>query len=62
MIRLAAALFGVIASTLAGTAVVIALVAGATGLWALLGAALVGAALAMPVSYGVARALHGGTR
>ena len=60
MIRLAAALFGVVASTLAGTAVVIALVAGATGLWTLLGAALVGAVAAVPVSYGAARALHGG--
>lgn len=60
MIRLAAALFGVISSTLAGTAVVIALVAGATGLWPLLGAALSGAVVAVPVSLGVARALHGG--
>jgi len=59
MIRLAAALYGVIAATLAGTAVVVALVAGATGLWALLGAAAAGAVLAAPVSLAVAKALQG---
>ena len=58
MIRLAAALYGVIASTLAGTAVVIALVAGATGLWPLLGAAALGAVLAVPAALGVAKALR----
>lgn len=59
MIRLAAFLYGTIASTLAGTAVVVALVAGVTGLWPLLGAAAVGALVAAPASWVAAKALHG---
>ena len=57
MSPLARALYGVIASTLAGTAVVIALVAGVSGLWPLLGAACIGAVLALPVAVFVARGL-----
>ncbi len=53
----AAALFGIIASTLAGTFVVVALVSGVTGLWPLLGVAAVGAVAAVPASYLVARSL-----
>ena len=59
MIRLAAFLYGVIASTLSATAVVVALVAGATGLWVLLGAAGLGAVLAAPASWFAAKALKG---
>jgi len=59
MTHLARALFGVIASTLAGTGVVIALVAGVTGLWPLLAMAALGAVVALPVSALVARGLGG---
>ncbi|HKL68764.1 CTP synthetase [Salibaculum sp.] len=59
MSHLAKALFGVIASTLAGTCVVVALVAGMTGLWPLLGAAATGGIVALPVSALVARGLGG---
>lgn len=59
MTHLAAALFGIIASTLAGTCVVIALVAGLTGLWPLLAAASAGGVVAVPVSALVARGLGG---
>ena len=59
MSHLAAALFGVIASTLAGTFVVVALVAGVTGLWPLLGVAGLGAVVAVPVAMMVARGLGG---
>lgn len=55
---IARALFGVIASTLAGTGVVIALVSGVTGLWPLLGVAALGGILALPVSLLIARALN----
>ena len=56
---LARTLFGVIASTLAGTAVVVALVAGVSGLWPLLGAAALGGVVAFPVAILVARGLGG---
>lgn len=59
MSNLAAALFGIIASTLAGTFVVVALVAGVTGLWPLLGVAALGAVVAVPVAMMVARGLGG---
>jgi len=49
--------FSLIAPTLAGTATVVALVAGATSLTALLSAAGGGFLLAIPVSYFACRAL-----
>ncbi len=60
MRRLAMILFGPVASTLAGVCVVAALVAGAGGLWPLLGAAAVGGVLGVPVSWAVARRMAGG--
>jgi len=59
MSPLAMTILGVIASTLAGTAVVIALVSGVTGLWPLLAVAGLGGALGVPVSRAVARGLGG---
>nr|WP_252734910.1 CTP synthetase [Octadecabacter sp. B2R22] len=51
------ALFGVIASTLAGTFVVVALVSGVSGLWPLLGVAALGAVLALPAVWFISRAM-----
>ncbi|MDA5092486.1 CTP synthetase [Aliiroseovarius sp. KMU-50] len=51
--------YGIIGSTVASVFVVGALVVGVTGLWALLGAAVVGFILGFPVSYYVARAMMG---
>ncbi|MFN3146772.1 MAG: CTP synthetase [Paracoccaceae bacterium] len=62
MRRLALILFGPIASTLASVSVVAALVAGAGGLWPLLGAAAFGGLLAVPVTLGVARRMTGRAR
>ncbi|MCF2905295.1 CTP synthetase [Octadecabacter sp. CECT 8868] len=53
----ALALFGVIASTLAGTFVVVALVSGVSGLWPLLGVAAFGAVLALPAVWFISRAM-----
>ncbi|MBU2994709.1 CTP synthetase [Octadecabacter sp. 1_MG-2023] len=53
----ALALFGVIASTLAGTFVVVALVSGVSGLWPLLGVAALGAVLALPAVWFISRAM-----
>ena len=58
MIRLALTLYSLIASTLASTAVIAALVAGISGLWPLVGAAVLGALVAVPVAYFVAKALY----
>ena len=62
MRRLALILFGPVASTLASVAVVAALVAGAGGLWPLLGAAALGGLLAVPVTWGVAWRMTGRPR
>ena len=59
MIRLACLLYPVISGTLAGTGVVIALVAGGDSLGVLLGAAALGAVLAAPLAWALARALYG---
>ena len=60
MFHLAATLFGMTATTLAGTAVVIALVAGYATLAPLLIAAVAGLVLAAPISLWVARKIGGG--
>ena len=51
----AAALFGVLASTLAGVLVVVALVSGVTGMWPLLIAAAMGGVLAVPAVWIISR-------
>ncbi len=58
MIRLASLLYSLIATTLAGTGIVIALVAGADGLAAILGAAAIGALLALPAAWALAKRLY----
>lgn len=57
MIRLAFLLHTIISTTLMGTAIVVALVAGYDTLTPILAAAAIGFLAAIPVSYGVARAL-----
>lgn len=57
MLRLASMIYSLIAPTLTGSAVVGALVSGQDGLGPILLAAVLGAGAAVPVSYGVARAL-----
>jgi hypothetical protein len=57
MLRLASILYSLIATTLAGSAVIAALVSGYDTLWPILIAAGVGAIAAVPVSLLVARAL-----
>ena len=59
MLRLIGLFYSLIASTLAGLCVVVALVAGYTTLIPLLIAALLGAILALPVTYLVAKGLNG---
>ena len=55
MIRLAMILFSLIATTLAGSGVVLALVSGHDNLQGILVAAAIGAVMAVPVSLAVAR-------
>jgi len=55
MFRLASILYSLIATTLAGTGVIAVLTAGFGTLWPILGAAAIGALLALPISYYVAR-------
>ncbi len=57
MFRLISFFYSMIASTLAGAGVVVALVAGHTTLGALVLAAQLGVVLAVPLSYAVAKAL-----
>lgn len=59
MLRLVGLFYSMIASTLAGVCVVVMLVAGYSTLVPLLGAAAVGALIALPVSYLVAKRLNG---
>lgn len=59
MLRLIIFLHSLIGPTLAGTAVVVSLVAGIGGLWTLLFAAGVGYLLGIPVSWIIARRLWG---
>ena len=58
MLRLAGILYSLIATTLAGTAVIAVLVAGAGTLLPIVAAAAVGALLAFPVTYFVAQAIY----
>ena len=58
MIRLATILYSLIATTLAGTAVVVVLTAGYGTLVPIVAAAAVGATLALPVSYLIAREVY----
>lgn len=60
MLRLAVTLYSLIGTTLAGSAIVVALVMGRDTLVPLVVAAAIGFALAIPVSVGVARALTQG--
>lgn len=53
--RLAILMHSIIGATLAGVAVVIALVSGVTALWPLLGAAAGGWVIAWPVAFLIAR-------
>ena len=59
MFRLASMLYSIIATALAGSGVIAVLSAGYVSLNAILGAAAVGAVLAIPVSYFVARKISG---
>ncbi|WP_172329724.1 hypothetical protein [Mangrovicoccus sp. HB161399] len=59
MLRLASLLYSLISTTLAGTGVVLALVAGADGPAVLLGAAAAGAVAALPVAWFLAKRLYG---
>lgn len=61
MFRLASILYSIIATSLAGTGVIIALAAGFGTLNPILIAAALGAVTALPVSYLVARKLYGAT-
>lgn len=58
MLRLAGILYSLIATTLAGSFVIAALTVGADTLQPILLAAGAGALLALPVSWGVAKALY----
>lgn len=58
MMRLASILYSLISTTLAGSFIVISLVAGYTTLQPILAAAVGGFVLALPVSWGVARQLY----
>jgi len=58
MTRLVWFLHTMIGSTLAAVAVVVALVAGVTGLWPLLGAALAGWIASLPIAILVARRMR----
>lgn len=57
MHRLTLVVFSLVLPTLMGTGAVVALVAGVTGMWALLAAAGLGAVVAVPLSIGIAKAL-----
>lgn len=58
MYRLASLLFTLISSAMAGTAVIAVLATGYVSVAAIVGAAAIGAVLAMPVSWMVARKLY----
>lgn len=60
MPRLFPVFYSLVASTLAGVGVVIALVSGVAQLVPLIGAAVLGAAVAAPVTWIVARRMDGG--
>ena len=58
MVRLALVLYSLIATSLAGAGVIAVLASGHGTLWPIVGAAAVGAALAVPVALLVARAME----
>ena len=58
MLRLAAILYSLIGTTLAGTAIIAVLTAGFGTLVPIVSAATVGAVLALPVTWYVARAIY----
>lgn len=58
MMRLAALLYSLIATALAGTAVIAVLTAGMVSTLAIVGAAAVGAVAALPASWQVAKRLY----
>ena len=58
MLRLASILYSLIGTTLAGSAIVVALVAGYDDAPGIIAAAAIGALAAMPVAYLVARKLY----
>ena len=60
MLRLAMLLYSLAGTTLAGTAVIVALVAGYDDLTGLVTAAAIGALAAMPAAYLIARKLTSG--
>jgi hypothetical protein len=57
MLRLASILYSIVATTLSGSLIIIALSTGYDTLTPILVAALIGAVLAIPVSYFVAQAI-----
>ncbi|MCX8225853.1 MAG: CTP synthetase [Sulfitobacter sp.] len=57
MLRLASILYSIVATTLSGSLIIIALSTGYDTLTPILVAALIGAVLAVPVSYFVAQAI-----
>ncbi|MBV7408029.1 CTP synthetase [Maritimibacter sp. DP1N21-5] len=59
LMRLVLILHSMIGTTLAGVAVVVALVSGVTGLWPLVGAAAAGWLIGWPVAFVVAHRMHG---
>lgn len=59
MFRLASLLYSLISTALAGTGVIVALVAGYVSLAAILAGAAVGAAVAAPAAWLLARRLYG---
>jgi hypothetical protein len=58
MLRLAGILYSLISTSLAGTGVIAVLVAGHSSWMTILGAAVVGTILALPVSWYVAREIY----
>ncbi len=57
MLRLASILYSIVGTSLAGSFIIVALVSGYGTLMPILGGAVIGAVLAIPVSYFVARAI-----
>jgi hypothetical protein len=57
MFRLASLIYSMASVTLAGTFMIVALVAGYATLWPIVGAAALGAVLAVPAAWLVARAI-----
>jgi hypothetical protein len=58
MLRLASILYSLIATTLAGTAVIVVLTLGYGTLVPIVGAAILGAIIALPITYYVSKELY----